>query len=111
MYSPRRILLIVVGLAIFWLVQYVPSEIFEEEERGVTFGKKDDDVSQMDGFKAKTRTKEKERIAWKSQNAAVWAKRGKSVKEAFLHAYGGYEKYAPFPHDELLPLTNGSTNK
>ncbi|KIJ34708.1 glycoside hydrolase family 47 protein, partial [Sphaerobolus stellatus SS14] len=38
----------------------------------------------------------------------LWDSRAESVKEAFLHAYNGYKKYAPFPADELLPLTNGS---
>ena len=39
-----------------------------------------------------------------------WAARAEKVKEAFLHAYHGYEKYAS-PNDELLPLSNGSVNK
>lgn len=40
-----------------------------------------------------------------------WAARANSVKEAFLHAYRNYERYAPFPNDELLPLTNESIIK
>ncbi|PVG03578.1 seven-hairpin glycosidase [Serendipita vermifera] len=35
----------------------------------------------------------------------VWEQRGEAVREAFLHAYGGYEKYA-FGFDELKPLNN-----
>ncbi|THG95752.1 hypothetical protein EW026_g5958 [Hermanssonia centrifuga] len=34
-----------------------------------------------------------------------WDKRAEEVKDAFLHAYRGYEQYAA-PHDELLPLTS-----
>jgi mannosyl-oligosaccharide alpha-1,2-mannosidase len=36
-----------------------------------------------------------------------WAARANAVKQAFVHAYHGYETYA-FPEDELLPLTNSS---
>ena len=36
-----------------------------------------------------------------------WAARANAVKQAFVHAYHGYEAYA-FPGDELLPLTNSS---
>jgi mannosyl-oligosaccharide alpha-1,2-mannosidase len=31
--------------------------------------------------------------------------RAEAVKEAFLHSWSGYHRYA-FPHDELRPLTN-----
>lgn len=41
-----------------------------------------------------------------SQPNSEWAQRAQEVKEAFLYAYRGYEKYAA-PHDELLPV-NGS---
>ncbi|GJJ12025.1 hypothetical protein Clacol_006265 [Clathrus columnatus] len=40
----------------------------------------------------------------------LWASRASSIREAFLHAYSGYIKYAPFPADELRPLSNTSTN-
>ena len=40
----------------------------------------------------------------------VWETRAKDVKEAFLHAYHGYEKYAA-PSDELLPLSDSRVNK
>lgn len=36
-----------------------------------------------------------------------WDVRANAVKQAFIHAYHGYETYA-FPEDELLPLTNAS---
>jgi hypothetical protein len=39
-----------------------------------------------------------------------WAARANAVKQAFAHAYHGYETYA-FPEDELLPLTNTSETK
>ena len=39
-----------------------------------------------------------------------WAARANAVKQAFAHAYRGYETYA-FPEDELLPLTNSSDTK
>jgi hypothetical protein len=35
----------------------------------------------------------------------VWAERASKVKNAFLHAYHGYERYAA-PHDELKPVSN-----
>ncbi|TCD63846.1 hypothetical protein EIP91_004888 [Steccherinum ochraceum] len=38
---------------------------------------------------------------------AEWVTRAEKVKEAFIHAYGAYERHA-FPHDELFPLTNQS---
>lgn len=42
--------------------------------------------------------------------AIDWAKRAELVKQAFVHAYHGYEDHA-IPLDELLPLSNGSVNK
>ena len=39
-----------------------------------------------------------------------WAARANAVKQAFVHAYHGYEAHA-FPEDELLPLTNSSETK
>lgn len=41
---------------------------------------------------------------------AEWARRAEQVKQAFKHAYHGYEKIAS-PSDELLPLTDGKINK
>ena len=41
---------------------------------------------------------------------ADWPARANAVKQAFAHAYHGYETYA-FPEDELLPLTNSSEMK
>ncbi|KZT07477.1 glycoside hydrolase family 47 protein [Laetiporus sulphureus 93-53] len=38
-----------------------------------------------------------------------WRQRAEQVKQAFRHAYSGYEKHA-WGYDELLPLTNGSKN-
>lgn len=40
----------------------------------------------------------------------VWKQRAEAVKNAFRHAYGGYERHAK-PHDELKPLTNGTKDK
>lgn len=45
-----------------------------------------------------------------SDSSVSWAERAERVKEAFVHAYHGYEEHA-FPKDELLPLSNGSVNK
>lgn len=39
-----------------------------------------------------------------------WPARADAVKQAFVHAYHGYEAHA-FPEDELLPLTNASEMK
>lgn len=41
----------------------------------------------------------------------VWARRASSVKEAFQHAYGGYEKYTTFPDDELKPVSDSGQRK
>ncbi|KAH7907888.1 glycoside hydrolase family 47 protein [Hygrophoropsis aurantiaca] len=42
-----------------------------------------------------------------AETPEIWAARAQLVKEAFLHAYHGYERYA-FPRDELLPVSNES---
>lgn len=42
--------------------------------------------------------------------AVNWTARAEQVKQAFLHAYHGYEEFAS-PADELLPLSNKSINK
>ncbi len=39
-----------------------------------------------------------------------WDARKEEVRQAFLHAWIGYKKYA-FPGDELLSVSGGSTNK
>lgn len=39
----------------------------------------------------------------------IWHSRAQEVKDAFAHAYRGYEAYA-FPNDELLPITRGAVN-
>lgn len=41
----------------------------------------------------------------------LWTSRAVSVRKAFLHAYHSYERYAPFPADELLPVSNQSIRK
>jgi mannosyl-oligosaccharide alpha-1,2-mannosidase len=45
------------------------------------------------------------------RNNSIWPLRAASVKEAFQHAYGGYEKYTTFPDDELRPVSNSSERK
>jgi hypothetical protein len=40
----------------------------------------------------------------------VWSARAAEVKNAFRHAYSGYQKHA-LPDDELLPVTGGKENK
>ncbi|KZV97787.1 seven-hairpin glycosidase [Exidia glandulosa HHB12029] len=37
---------------------------------------------------------------------ALWRTRAGRVRDAFLHAYHGYEQYATWPDDELRPLSN-----
>ena len=55
-------------------------------------------------------------FSWGSENrrpnyeGTPKSKRAEAVKEAFLHAYGAYERYA-MPADELLPLKNRSIQK
>ncbi|KAG6374849.1 glycoside hydrolase family 47 protein [Boletus reticuloceps] len=44
---------------------------------------------------------------WPPDSPEIWADRAAQVKNAFLHAYHGYERYA-FPHDELRPISNTS---
>ncbi|KAF9480536.1 glycoside hydrolase family 47 protein [Pholiota conissans] len=40
---------------------------------------------------------------------AEWVRRSVQVKQAFLHAYRNYERFAA-PHDELKPLTQGKVD-
>lgn len=49
-------------------------------------------------------------IYYPQESPEVWEDRALQVKNAFLHAYHGYEQFA-FPSDELLPLSNTSINK
>ena len=39
-----------------------------------------------------------------SKSPSIWTKRAQEVREAYLHAYRGYMKYAA-GHDELLPVS------
>ncbi|KAL4066002.1 glycoside hydrolase family 47 protein [Scleroderma yunnanense] len=52
---------------------------------------------------------EEEVVFWPQVTPQTWAQRAAQVREAFLHAYHGYERYA-FPHDELRPLSNSSSD-
>ncbi|KIJ59230.1 glycoside hydrolase family 47 protein [Hydnomerulius pinastri MD-312] len=52
---------------------------------------------------------QEEVIFWPPETPEIWAHRAAQVKNAFLHAYHGYERLA-FPHDELRPISNGSIN-
>lgn len=49
-------------------------------------------------------------VFWPPESPEIWADRAAQVKNAFAHAYHGYERYA-FPHDELRPLSNRSIDK
>lgn len=40
----------------------------------------------------------------------MWAGRAERVREAFVHAYAGYQKHA-LPYDELLPVSGEKVNK
>ena len=53
---------------------------------------------------------EEEAVFWPSEAPETWASRAEQVREAFLHAYHGYERYA-FPHDELRPISNSSSDR
>lgn len=53
---------------------------------------------------------EGELIFWPSETPQTWARRAAQVKEAFLHAYHGYEQYAS-PHDELRPISNSQSDR
>lgn len=44
------------------------------------------------------------------QSQTVWNSRAEQVRQAFLHAYRGYQRYAA-SYDELLPITNTAVNK
>lgn len=57
-------------------------------------------------------------VPWSSRNFSypkssippkVWEQRAERVKQAFIHAYNGYEQYAS-PSDELRPLSNSASN-
>ena len=49
-------------------------------------------------------------LFWPPETPEIWASRAAQVKEAFRHAYHGYEQHA-FPHDELMPVSNQSSDK
>ena len=42
--------------------------------------------------------------------STIWSTRAARVKEAYLHAWNGYQKLAA-PYDELLPVSDGKVNK
>jgi len=43
-------------------------------------------------------------------SSPVWDERAEAVKQAFIHAYHGYEKYA-FGKDEIRPLSKNTVDK
>ena len=44
------------------------------------------------------------------ESTAIWDERAEAVKQAFIHAYHGYEKHA-FGKDEIRPLSKNTVNK
>jgi hypothetical protein len=42
--------------------------------------------------------------------STIWSTRAAQVREAYLHAWNGYQKLAA-PYDELLPVSDGKVNK
>jgi hypothetical protein len=57
------------------------------------------------GFKARPGT------PWEhAKDPQTWAGKAQRVKQAYIHAYEGYQAYAA-GKDELLPMTNKSKNK
>ncbi|KAH0836527.1 glycoside hydrolase family 47 protein [Lanmaoa asiatica] len=48
-------------------------------------------------------------VFWPPETPEIWADRAAQVKNAFVHAYHGYEHHA-FPHDELRPISNTSVD-
>ncbi|KAG0699899.1 glycoside hydrolase family 47 protein [Suillus ampliporus] len=46
-------------------------------------------------------------IYYPPETPEIWANRSIQVRDAFLHAYHGYERFA-FPSDELRPISNMS---
>lgn len=106
MYSQRRILIVLAGILTLWFFFPGSSDNTEFHDyhalhKPVRFGRPDYLPFRPPPL----------RQAGKRPHDPVWAARAKSVKEAFLHAYRNYERYAPFPSDELLPLTNESIIK
>lgn len=49
-------------------------------------------------------------IYYPPESPVVWEGRALQVRDAFLHAYHGYESFA-FPNDELRPLSNRSIDR
>jgi mannosyl-oligosaccharide alpha-1,2-mannosidase len=43
-------------------------------------------------------------------SSTIWTARAGQVKDAYLHAWNGYQKLAA-PFDELLPVSDGKVNK
>jgi hypothetical protein len=105
MYSRRRILIVLAGVITLWL--FFPGSSDEpqcHDHRGLHKSLRFPGRPDYLPFHPPHRT-------GKRPKDPLWEARAESVKEAFLHAYRNYERYAPFPSDELLPLTNDSIIK
>lgn len=88
-------------------MRHLPNGIYEDVERGISINSKMR-LTPRPKLKLKNEPSTAQ-VPWKTKDS--WARRTEMVKEAFLHAYRGYEQYAPFPHDELMPLTNQGVDK
>ncbi|EGO22314.1 glycoside hydrolase family 47 protein [Serpula lacrymans var. lacrymans S7.9] len=53
-----------------------------------------------------TLNKAKPHLPWPP---TLWSTRAEEVRDAFLHAYSGYQEFA-VPHDELLPVSGGNVD-
>lgn len=104
MYSRRRIVIVLTGIITLWL--FFPTSSDNLDHRGqlkpLRFPSRPDYLP--------FRPPPLQNVVKRPKDPR-WAARAVSVKEAFLHAYRNYERYAPFPNDELLPLTNDSIIK
>lgn len=123
MHSPRRILVLLAGLlCLGYLVTHstylsLPTEIdFDlNSEHSARPPRPNYPPFQPPPLKEnaehKQGQKEKETVQKNIPETNSWSGRAESVKQVFLRAYSAYEEFAPFPNDELLPISNKSIVK
>ncbi|GJJ12008.1 hypothetical protein Clacol_006246 [Clathrus columnatus] len=109
MHSPRRIVLLLTSfVCLGYLIRYLPSPTetdFDFSSEHVPRPPRPNYPPFQPPNDVKDDTKEKQVDLGGTE---IWSERAKSVTRTFLRAYGAYENFAPFPNDELLPVSSKS---
>lgn len=115
MHSPRRILIVLAGLLSFgYFITHLhfplsPGDLEPDFLLAPSVVPPRPTYPPFQPPPVKEYAKQQEKPA--ESQVPLWPERAESIKKTFLRAYSAYEELAPFPNDELLPVSGKSIIK